>query len=276
MTFYTDRYYSSGIHAEFSAPVFKKSPINKILIPHSKDAVCYYSVSLVHNIYTPEKIFTTRVPILDHPYVSYLLLGSSKQAYNKKRRSMHYSELQIGVMGPISGGEYLQTRLHENISFADPAEGWDSQIQNDLCIQYTAIFEKGVIALPWFETNAFFGGRIGVPHTDANVGAYMRWGIFDDYFQGKAVDGQSDFQIWFYLSGQLYLVNYNASLQGGTYNQDNVHILYSINKYLYHLKFGGAAVYKSFKLEVSQEVRSPEFPTSLWNRWAQLKISCRF
>ncbi len=276
MTFFTDRYYSSGVKLTVHSTHFKKSPLNKLLLPHNEESKVYYGLSMVHNLYTPLKIFYTRVPVLDHPYLSYLLLGSSKHSYNSKKRLKLFSEFQLGLMGPITGGEHIQTTIHENVDFADPAKGWDSQIQNDVCIQYTAEIEKGLINLSWFEANAFMGARLGVPHTEARVGTYMRWGIFDDYFQGKAVDGNSDFQVWVFCSGQYYVVNYNAALQGGTYNTDNVHVLYTINKNLMHLKFGGALVYKSIQVEIAQEVRSPEFPTGLWNRWAQLYISCRF
>lgn len=276
MTFYTDRYYSSGVRLDVGIPAFKKSPVNKLLIPHSEGSVCYYALSLVHHLYTPEKIYSHPVPQSDHPYLSYMLLGSSKQAFNKPQRLMHFSELQIGLMGPVTGGEYIQTTIHENVPFADPPEGWDSQIQNDVCLQYTAVIEKGLVNLPWFEANAFLGGTIGSPHTNAHLGSYLRAGKFEDYFTGKPEDGTSVWQLWVYCSGLFYLVNYDASLQGGTYNQDNVHVIRDINQQLIHFRFGGALVFKQLKLELSQEVRSPEFPAGLWSRWVRLMISFRF
>jgi lipid A 3-O-deacylase len=274
IVFLIDRYYSSGISVLIYSPWIKKSLVNHILLPHTKDEKVYYALSITHRMYTPEKTLTPEVQITDHPYATYLLAGSHKIIFNSGSRIKKKSGFEIGVIGPIAGGESIQNRLHENISIAQPSLGWHNQMKNDICIQYNAIIEKGLINMPMFEVNGFIGATIGVPHTEAQLGAYVRTGIFNDYFRG--IDIGSELQTWLFFSGSLFLVNYNATLQGGTINQDNVHTINTIEKTLLHGRFGGVLQYRKMSLEYGMEVRSPEFSTAFWHRWAHLAVSVAF
>ena len=272
IVFHRDRYYSSGITLKVYTPWLKKSPINKILLPGGKDEITYYALSITHHMYTPERTLTPAIQYTDHPYATYLLLGYSTMSFNKKKRVKKTSSIEIGLIGSLAGGELIQNKIHENISIAIPSEGWHNQIQNDICLQYNAVIEKGLVNLSWLELNAFVSGTLGVPHTEANIGSYFRFGFFNDYFRGISVDVSSDLEAWIYCSGSIYLVNYNATLQGGFYNKNNVHTIETINKSLYHAKFGAVVKFKRISAEYGMEVRSPEFSTAYWHRWGHLNI----
>jgi len=276
LVFFRDRYYSSGITLEYYSRWAKKSPLNRILLPHNLDEVTYYSLSLTHHMYTPEQTLTPEIQYLDHPYATYILLGNKKMSFDFEKRIKKTSRIEFGLIGSAAGGEYIQNRLHENIEIAIPSEGWHNQIQNDICIQYTAIIEKGLLNYSWFELNGFVSGTLGVPHTEANFGGSFRLGYFGDYFKGLAVDVSANWQAWLFCSGSIYLVNYNASLQGGTYNQDNVHTIRFINNSLLGTKFGAVIQFKRLSVEIAEEVRSPEFRTAYWHRWGHLNIAFAF
>jgi hypothetical protein len=175
-------------------------------------------------------------------------------------------------MGAISGGGYFQNTLHRNIAIADYVEGWDTQVGNDLCVQYTAMLEKGIVNLYWFELNAYAGAKLGIPHTEAQIGSYLRIGKFDDYFRNIGISYTTEWQFWLFATGDIFIVNYNAAIQGGPYNQSEGRTLPFINSNVYHTRFGGTLVYKTFKIEIGQEVISPTFPTGLWHRWAYVSV----
>ncbi|NQU31839.1 MAG: lipid A deacylase LpxR family protein [Bacteroidetes bacterium] len=276
IVFLIDRYYSSGITMSLYSNWIKKSPINKILLPHGDNEINYYSLNFTHRMYTPEHTLTPSIQLTDHPYATYLLLGGTKISFNPVVRIKRTSKFEFGIIGPMAGGEAIQNGLHKNISYAETSQGWHNQVQNDVCLQYGAIIEKGFLNLPMFEINGFVGATIGVPHTEAQIGSYTRFGFFDDYFRGIGIDISSDLHAWLFCSGSLYLVNYNATLQGGTYNQDNVHTIYSINNTLIHGRFGGVLEYKRISAEYGMEVRSPEFSTAFWHRWAHINIAFVF
>ncbi len=273
IVFLIDRYYSSGITISLYSDFIKKSPINKALLPHNDDEICYYSLSITHRMYTPERTLTTYIETQDRPYAAYLLVGSKKISFNPKTRFKKTSMLEFGVLGPKAGGEVFQNRLHENISFAQVSKGWHNQIQNDICIQYSATIEKGILNLPMFEINCFVGATVGVPHTDAHIGGYTRFGFFTDYFRGIGIDISNDLNAWLFCSGSLFLVNYNATLQGGTYNQDNPYTINTINSQLIHGKMGGVIEYKRLSVEYGMVVSSPEFSNAYWHRWAHINVA---
>lgn len=276
IVFRIDRYYSSGVTINVYLDWLKKSPINKILLPSGKKETTYYAMSITHKMFTPERTLTSRIVYKDHPYSSYLLIGGKKISYNLQSRIKKTSTFEIGVIGSLAGGQAIQNELHNKLSIAQESKGWHNQIKNDICLQYGAIFEKGIIHLPVLEVNGFVATTIGIPHTEAQLGGYARVGFFDDYFRGMGIDISPDFNAWFFISGSVYLVNYNATLQGGTINQDNVHTINPINNTLLHGKIGGVIEYRRISAEYGMEVSSPEFSTAWWHRWAHLVIAVAF
>ncbi len=276
IVFLIDRYYSSGITLNLYASWIEKSPINKILLPDGKYEKSYYSFGITHRMFTPERTLTPEVQPYDRPYATYLLINSNKTSFNSKKRIKKISGFDFGVIGSMAGGQFIQNQLHENISIAQVSKGWHNQIQNDICLQYNVNIEKGIVNLSMFELNGFIGGTLGVPHTEAIIGASTRFGLFDDYFRGISLDISSDISAWLFCSGSLYLVNYNATLQGGSVNQDNVHTWYKINSTLIHGKFGGVLQFNRFYAEYGMEVSSPEFHGAYWHRWAHINLSFAF
>jgi len=276
MTFFTDQYYSNGIELKIYAAVMQKSPVNFILLPSGSASKDYYSFILTHKIYTPIEIYTPQVTGIDHPYASYLLIGNQKESFNYHKRHKVSSTLQIGVLGAASGGGYFQNTLHRNIAIADHVEGWDTQVGNDFCMQYSVMLEKGIANLHWLEINAYIGAKLGIPHTEAQIGSFLRIGKFDDYFKGLGISTSTIWQCWVFMAGDVYFVNYNAAMQGGAFNQYEGRSLAFINANVFHTRFGGTFAYKTFKLEIGQEVISPTFPTALWHRWAYVSLMLGF
>ncbi len=276
LVFLNDRYYSSGITAKLYAPFIKKSPINRILLPSDSDEITYYALSITHHMYTPDNVKAADIQLMDHPYATYLLFGNSKTSFNFKKRIKKTSGIEMGLIGSAAGGKFLQNRLHSTMAAAYPSEGWQYQVKNDLCLQYRAVIEKGLLDFHWFELNGMVGATLGVPHTEAKIGSSFRIGYFNDYFKGIGIDVFSGWQAWIYCSSSIYLVNYNASLQGGTYDQQSVHTISYINNSLLHATFGGVLQYKRLCVQYGMEVRSPEFPTAYWHRWGHLNVSIAF
>jgi len=272
MTYFTDQYFSNGILLKAYAPFMSKSPFNKVLIPNHTDALNYYSLTFTHNMYTPIYFDTLTQRPVDHPFAAYILLGNRKESYHLKKRYKVTSEIQLGVIGSIAGGQVFQNTMHEHIPIAGLVNGWENQINNDFCFQYSAFLEKGILDIQWMELNVIAGGKIGTPHSEVQIGMYSRFGYFDDFFQHIGINKNRNWQLWLFCAGDVNFVAYNAVLQGGMFNHRNLYALESINRLLWHTKFGGTLVYKTFKLEIAQEVISPSFPTAQWHRWAYVSL----
>lgn len=275
MTYFTDRYFSSGIEL-FYFRSGQKSSFDFIHLPHKPNSRIYHGLSFTHNMYTPTDTYTPEINPEDHPYASYILIGSIKEAYHDPSRTKTISSMKIGWMGPMAGGKLFQNTMHSMISIAEHVEGWHNQVGNDVCIQYQAGIEKGLITSGWVELNVLASARLGSPHTDAKTGIHLRTGIFDSFFKHNGISDRQSLQIWFFTAADANFVYYNAALQGGLNNTRNAHTLSQIRTNYWHLSFGGAMVFKRIKVALAQEVISPQFDTMGWHRWAYIEILVGF
>lgn len=274
--FGTDRYFSNGLQLRIYSDFMSKSPINYILLPSSKTEDTYYAFTITQNIYTPTKIFTTEIQYHDQPYAAYLLLGNLKESYNLDKKLKKVSEFQLGVLGSYAGGRVLQNSIHTFLPASNPAKGWENQIANDLAIQYLASFEKGLINHDVLELNAYASGIIGNPHTELSLGTYLRIGRFEDFFSGIGMGYGKHFQVYVFGGGEITYMAYNAVLQGGLFNQGEIFNVDKINHFLAYAKIGVAVVYKRVKLEVAQEMLSPQFESGSSHLWGNAKIVVGF
>ncbi len=273
--FYIDRYYTSGVTISLTNNNLKKLPFYKVLIPGNGDK-SYYSIGITHHMYTPERTYTPYIQYRDYTYAAYLLLGLTKENYNYYPKSHILSKIDVGVLGPLAMGEPFQNTIHNTFNVGKASEGWDNQIKNDICLQYTVVYEKGIINTPYFELIGSLGGMLGVPHTQAHVGAFSRVGIFSDYFRGKSIDiNRKGLQGWLIFSAYAAFVNYNATLQGGTVNQESPYTISDINKAVYTTKIGGQIQYNALSFSVTANFMSPEFKYAFWHRWITLGLSIR-
>lgn len=276
INFFTDCYFTSGVELQWYSPAFKHSPFNYILLPSPKGTYTVYAVMLTHNMYTPKRIFTSALVPYDHPYSSYLLFGQLKESYNSIKKNKLTSSFQIGFIGPLAGGDAIQTTLHKNISIADPAEGWQHQIQNDVCLQYAAGIEHGLVVRQHVELLSHIRFELGIPRTQAVLGLMLRVGEMMSYFKGPETLGLKSLQLYGFTEVNLHLVNYNAVLEGGFFNEDNAHVLYNVNKIYGHFRYGITAVYHQFSMRYGVNVNSRTFSTGLWHHWSELTFVVGF
>lgn len=272
INFFTDCYFTSGVELRWYTPALKHSPLHYILIPSPKGSITVYALMLTHNMYTPKKIFTPDLVPFDHPYSAYLLLGQMKESYHSRRQMKVTSSFQIGFIGPLAGGDAIQTTLHKNISIADPAEGWDNQIQNDLCLQYAARLENGIFMYPHLELLSNIQFELGVPRTQAILGMKLRIGEMWSYFDGPETSGTQIWQLYGFMEANVHIVNYNAVLQGGFFNENNKHVLYNVNKIYGHFRYGITAVYQRYSVRYGVNINSRTFSTGLWHHWSELTL----
>ena len=274
--FGTDKYYSNGIELNLCGNFMKKSPVNQILLPNSLSDIVYFSVTFTHKIYTPTELFTSELQFNDQPYASYLLLGSRKESYNFEKRVKLISELQLGVIGPMAGGKQVQNTIHSLLPTSRPAEGWSNQIDNSFALQYNASVEKGLISKKVLEFNGIISGAVGAPHTEFDVGGYLRVGLFNNYFEGTRNSRTKKMQLYIFGSATYKFVAYNAVLEGGLFNQDAPNKLKRINHSLAEIISGIAFDFKTIKVEFEQHMLTPQFKGATKHSWGSVRFVVDF
>jgi lipid A 3-O-deacylase len=270
----TDYYYTNGVNIELITPIAKQSPISKILIGSNKSQINLFGFSIMQNIYTPTNPDIADISTGDRPFSAFLTIGQFRESYNLDNHLSIKSKINFGVLGPASLGGEVQSTIH-NI---EPV-GWDNQISNSVVIDYSVNIEKGIIVSPHFELNAITGGNLGTIYNKLVGGIYIRTGNFTPVVRGLASssiqnNNTKTFQYWFFISGESNMIFYDATLQGGLFNNSNSYTLNNgeINHIVHRLSVGFAAYYRNIGVEIQNFYISPEFKNAYDFRWGRIKL----
>lgn len=209
-----DEYYTQGINFSYASPSFKKIPTNKILL-RPVNAQLQYGLSLQHNAYTPQSIEDKNIRYGDRPYAASLMLQSYVVATDTIKKHRITTQISLGVMGYIAGGEWMQKTIHRETGNVAP-QGWDYQIANDAVVNYKLQYEKTVLQLNnILMVNATGSIDAGTLLTKASAGGDVMFGYFNNPYSSK----RHWFSMYLYTHAQLHGVGYDATLQGGLFNK---------------------------------------------------------
>jgi lipid A 3-O-deacylase len=276
----TDMYYTQGLRYELFLPVFRKSPLSHLLIGFKRNAVKYYSISLNQDCYTPSSIRRDTLFTGDRPFAAALYVGSSlisNDANNKQRLS---SELDLGVLGPCAKCEEEQKAIHRALVNIQPL-GWQFQEKTDVLIDYSVMYEKGLVTKKYLEFILQGKGIIGSIYDYLNAGAMLRTGKMTGYFNalgpGETEESQK-LQIYGYIKGYAQIVGYNASMQGGLFDRESVYTLpaQSIERVIWCFQYGAVVSWKHLSFELSNVEITPEFKNGMAHAWGHVNVTLAF
>ena len=256
----TDYYYTNGIRIELVLDLISNAPTSKLLLGLKKPDYNFQGFSVVQNIYTPVNPDTKIVSTSDRPFSAYLTIGHFRESVNIEKGLKMKSEFSVGVLGPASLGGRVQSSIHE----IEPI-GWENQIKNDLVLDYSIQMEKAVLRKKHFELFALGKARFGTVYNKIGGGASFRLGrflpILNNQWVGNAQDGTHKFRFWFFSKAQFNLVFYDATLQGGIFNNQNFYTISAnqLNRVVFKTSAGLAFYYGRLGLEIENIYLTPEF-----------------
>ncbi len=273
-----DYYFTNGLRVELVAPFVNHSPLKKIL-PGLKDAeIDHNGFSIAQNIYTPTNPDTSIILADDHPFSAYLTAGQFRDNYSLKRKLHMRSEFRIGVIGPSSFGQQVQTSIHE----IKPV-GWQNQVTNDFVIDYSFRIEKGLISNSHIEINAMGQANIGTLYNKVGGGLNLRVGNFMPVFKGpfsvfENKNPRGRVQYWIFVKSQADFIGYDATLQGGIFSKDNIYVVSQSNlsRFVFQSSAGFAFYYNSIGLEYEHFYETPRFRNAYHFGWGRLKAVLAF
>lgn len=277
--FKKDYYYTQGAHILCIHPGLRKNPINHILF-RLKNADNYYGIGLVQKIFTPKDILDSLLNAVDRPYAGTLYLKSLLVSSSPQKKLRLTTQIDLGVLGPLSGAEQAQRLVHRWTD-SDSPEGWDFQIKNRVYINYTALIEKELITLPQildFAANSRM--RIGNIHSDWKLGGTLRFGRLNNQFKGynltnKKYDGNRDFQAFIFGGANTAFVLYNATLMGGITPPASEHAfkLSEIENFIGEIYMGIQISYKNLGLRGKVVWKTKEFELGKKHSWGSISFS---
>jgi hypothetical protein len=228
------------------------------------------SFSLGQNMYTPEDTAATQLITEDRPYAGWLYMGFGMVA-NQGNKRYDKLELEIGMVGPYSFAEDVQTFWHSLLGLQVP-NGWDNQLENQpgavLYYEQTRRFERRNIG--WgldVDVLPHFGGALGNVFTYAAAGVAFRLGteLEDDFGPPRirpSLPGSAYFRPekgfnWYVFAGlEGRAVLYNIFLDGNTFADSH-----SVDKkpFVGDLQAGLVFQWNRFRVTYTQIFRTKEF-----------------
>jgi hypothetical protein len=280
----SDRDYTNGVRLGWlSGPTIMPSWLTAATTvptffgePPSTGVVRRYGLSIGQNLYTPQDIATSAPIYNDRPYAAWLYAGFALQyIYSRANEPVRMDTLQldVGVVGPAAGGEFVQNNFHRLIGVA-PANGWANQLHNEPTLGLT--FERQwrtgrtvIIEDPKLEVD--FVPRIGVAlgnvATYASAGGTFRIGkdLRNDFGPSRArpaLPGSESFAAksgfaWYFFAGfDAEVWARNMFLQG---NLDGQSLSVTMRPFVGQVQAGVALIFRGMRISYTQVLRSPEF-----------------
>ena len=171
------------------------NPLDKLSLQSGRVLQRNIGLSLGHNIYTPENTETGEFIDDDRPYAGWLYV--SLALHSKDEYRLDTFETTVGVVGPSSLGEEVQSNFHSLIG-VDRAHGWRHQLKDEPGLMFTWLRTYRA----WQSEGATDGGfgcdflpnagvTVGNIYTYANAGFQIRggWNLPADFGTSTIMPG---------------------------------------------------------------------------------------
>ena len=296
----SDRHYTSGFRLACtrSPPSFLNDIITSNRDPGAiTNSWSTYSIGL--NMFTPDDLSRSEPIDDDQPYAGWLHFGFGLEREtiprNDRLRFLDTFELQLGVIGPLSGAEHVQRLGHDLTNATDP-KGWGNQLNNEPGInlfysrQWTGAKEFNFPArkhLPqlFLDVTPQVGAALGNVYTFGAAGLTLRFGQFLPDDHGLSVirpsllgsdffPEQEGFSAYVFGNLQGRVVGRNIFLDGNTFHNDGP----SVDKeaLVGEARLGLAITYGDIRFGYTHVFRSREFEGQAPQDFGSISLSVRF
>lgn len=255
--------------------------------------------ALGQNIYTPEDITKSELQKEERPYAGWTYLGfglirakTKKSDIGKENAPLKINavELQVGIVGPDSRADDIQTWIHSLDLIGDPPEpkGWAHQLHNELGVnlysdwQWIKPLKAGSLTMDMIPHIGAAAGNVDI-HLGGGLTFRVGPGLKMDngpprirpslpgagYF--KRPDG---FSHYFFVGAETRYVARNIFLDGNTFQSSH-----SVSKepVVVDLQTGFVFAYKALKITWTNIFRSKEFEGQRApDRFSALSVSVNF
>jgi lipid A 3-O-deacylase len=265
-----DRYYTQGVRFELTYKVSEMKILENLMIPASRNATNLFSLSLAQEIYTPNEQ-TTFEFVGDRPYAGALYFSQSLESMDTARQFRLTTRLHAGMFGPVAMAALTQLGVHSIID-NNLAIGWNTQIRNDLYLNYSLRAEKAITKQKSiFQVEGKGELNFGTALISVAAGVNFGLGTWND------LSRKFSWQIFFRPEGRVVL--FNALLQGGVLNQEDANDFYyqylikKVKPLVYTQSLGFQVRFKRMELMYRQVNITSEFKGQLDHYYGSLMFT---
>ncbi len=266
----TDENYTQGYSLELVAPGLANNPLNFMLLKPAGSQL-QFGLAIEHIGYTPPNIKSPLIQFGDRPFAAAIMLKSFVMATDTGNRSKFSTSFSAGLIGQGAFGKEMQVGIHKLTGNVIP-EGWQNQIRNDVVLNYEVTYEKQLLRYNNFLS--LQGGsslRAGTLFTGASVSMNSAIGIINSPFD---INGNRNFQLFFYAEPVATLVGYDATLQGGIFNNTSPYTIAAeeIERLTGQFNYGIVLKTKTLYFEYTRTAITREFESGSSAKWGGIRI----
>jgi hypothetical protein len=269
----TDENYTQGYNFELVLPAFENNPLNHLfIIP--KQSKTKYGLAIEHIGFTPNHYERPEIQIGDRPFAAAIMLKSFVVATDTIRKSRLTSSLSLGLIGPGAFGKEMQVGIHKATGNKTPL-GWHNQIKNDVVLNYRVSFEKQLLQhRELFTLQGISMLQLGTLFTNASLGFNTTIGIVNSPF----TNSEKGFAVYFYAQPTVSVIGYDATLQGGVFNNKSPYTIDSsdIERFTAQLDYGLVLQTRTLYIEFSRSLITREISTLNSAAWGGMKFGFTF
>lgn len=288
----TDQNYTNGVRLAWLSGTSPTRGLSRFIarrvLNAGDDAVIRRGIAVGHSLFTPTDTQTS-APLPDQqPYAAWLY--GEYTAVVEQRREIDQFTIQVGVVGPSAGGEWLQNEFHALIG-ASNAKGWDNQLDDEIGLVVS--YDTRLRALASFGSNGLgadltpnVGVTLGNIHTNLHAGLTLRVGqdLANDYgpprvqpsLAGAGYFSPRDNFSWYVFAGvEGRAVAHNIFLDGSLFREDDPSV--SSNSFVTDVQTGLVMQFRQAQVAFTYVERAEEFAEQTEpQRFGAVSLSTRF
>ena len=222
----SDQNYTQGLGLIYGKTSYADFSLMGFLPGAGAGSIESHELDFHHRSFTPEAYELEEIQFGDRPFAATLSLITRKISRNAPSDLTLTSELELGVIGPLAGGNLMQSSIHTLTGDDDP-KGWDNQIANDIVVNYGLNADRGLFHNSIIELLASGFAELGTLRTNLGVGAEVRFGLDGNLSPLSQPLASNARQIVLSLKSDVRYVVHDATLQGGVFNDSSVYTIAS-------------------------------------------------
>jgi len=255
-------------------------------------------ISIGQNLYTPQNTDTFQPIFNDRPYAAWLYSSFALQQTYKKVNEKGVEDpirqdtiqLEIGLVGPAAGGEFVQNNFHRLINDA-PANGWANQLHNEPTLGLTferrwRVLQGTVFDVPKLQYDVVptVGLAVGNVSDYFEAGGIVRIGkdLAADFGPPRsrpALPGSEGFEgdgfRWYLFAGLNGQAVARNMFLDGNLDGNSMHVTH--RPLVGEGTLGLALLFNGVRVSFTQVLRTPEFfERDRFDQYASINVSFRY
>jgi len=276
----SDKYYTNGIFFYYrkALKVADTEKLqNKIL-----------GIELGQKMFNPQSGYVRDAGDVDRPFAAYTYVGGTLNLLYKNESTLKLGA-QIGLVGPVAGGEPVQKLIHNTFGFYT-LNGWQYQIRNDVELNLSAEYNKLLARASWADVSLASYANLGTGFTGAGLGPLFRLGNFNQLFSSISTQSTASLtpqsnllhkqELFFYYKPQVNAVVYDATIQGGLFSShdpNGLEVTGTKNPFVFSQQFGVGVSFTRFTFNVAAIFHTREVKMMVHShQWAAITGVYRF